>query len=122
MMKLKVPTYIIHINNVLEFGKNFLIVKPSLSKQYQDFISIVNFLTSLTYGVSKGLTTITLAVIDHDSDTSNFEASPWSIETSRNILGANKIVNWKKLFIGEIEASQATLNTHPWISNTFSSN
>jgi hypothetical protein len=63
-----------------------------------------------------------LAVIDHDSDTFDSKASPWSIETSKNIIGANKIVDRKKLFIGEIEASQATLNTHPWISNTFSSN
>ncbi len=97
-----------------------LIVKPFLSKRYQDFVSIVNFLISLTEGVSKGLTTITLATIDHDYDTFDFEASPWFLETSRSIIRAIKQLIGKFL-IEEVEASLATSNTCPWISNVFSS-
>jgi hypothetical protein len=85
-------------------------------------VSTVNFLTSLTDGVSKGLTIITLAVVNHDFDTYDSEASPWSIETSRSIIGANKVVDKRKFLIGEVETSLATSDTHPWISNTFSSN
>ncbi len=89
-----------------------LIVKPFLSKRYQDFVSIVNFLISLT--------TITLATIDHDYDTFDFEASPWFLETSRSIIRAIKQLIGKFL-IEEVEASLATSNTCPWISNVFSS-
>jgi hypothetical protein len=84
-------------------------------------VSTINFLTSLIDGVSKRLTTITLAAINHDYDTYDSEALPWSIETSRSIIGANKTIDRKKFLIGEVEASLATLDTHPWISNTFSS-
>jgi hypothetical protein len=63
-----------------------------------------------------------LATIDHNFDTFNFKVLLWFIETSKNIIRANKVADRRKFLIGEVETSLATLDTHPWISNTFSSN
>jgi hypothetical protein len=63
-----------------------------------------------------------LVTVDHDFDTFNFEASLWFIETSKNIVRANKVADRRNFLIGKVETSPATLDTHPCISNTFSSN